>query len=223
MNNRLSASSGSPVDLPLEHFLVSLSAIFFVVDPIGVVPIFLAMTAKDGPEKLRGMALRASLVAWGLLTFFALFGGLVFKVFGVSLAAFRVAGGLLLLLTALDMLRARPSATRVSEGETREGAEKDDIALVPLAVPLLAGPGSIATVMVLMAKGTSPASSLPVLLSIALTCAAAYLVLRGASLVQKVLGQSGVAILERVMGLLLAAIAVQFIADGTRELWPRGP
>src|SRR5690242_20110857 len=102
-------------------FLVSLSGVFFVVDPIGVVPIFLAMTSNDPPDKVRSMALRASIVGGALLMFFALFGGLVFKVFGVTLSAFRVAGGILLLITALDMLRARPSETKTSRGETEEG------------------------------------------------------------------------------------------------------
>ena len=99
----------------LTHFLVSLSAVFFVVDPIGVVPIFLAITAGDSETKMRRTALRACIVAGGLLMFFAVFGGVIFQVFGVSLAAFRVAGGILLLITSLDMLRARPSETRLNQ------------------------------------------------------------------------------------------------------------
>lgn len=195
-------------------FLVALSAVFFVVDPIGLVPIFLAITAGDPPEKQRRMARRATLTGFALLTFFALFGGVVFKVFGISLSAFRVAGGLLLLMTALDMLRAKSPGTKTSPEETEEGMHKEDVALVPLAIPLLAGPGSIATAMVLMAKGKSYVSAIPVLLAIAITFVVTYYILRGASLVQRVLGRSGVAILERVMGLILAAIAVQFMAEG---------
>lgn len=98
----------------LTHFLVALSAVFFVVDPIGIVPIFLAITAGDPPEKLRRTAGRACVTACGLVTFFALFGGMVFKIFGISLSAFRIAGGLLLLITALDMLRAQRSGTKTS-------------------------------------------------------------------------------------------------------------
>lgn len=200
-------------------FLVSLSAVFFVVDVFGVVPLFIAMTAGDSREKIRKMALRACLTGAALLTFFALFGGFVFKVMGVSLSAFRVAGGILLLITALDMLKARQSETRTSAEETREGAAKDDIAIVPLAMPLLAGPGSIATVMVLMSKGDSVFVAVPVVMSIAITFLVSYYVLRAAPLVQKVLRASGVAILQRVMGLVLAAIAVQFMAEGARDLW----
>jgi multiple antibiotic resistance protein len=199
-------------------FLVSLSAVFFVVDPIGVVPLFLAMTAGDSQEKMRRTAMRACLVACGMMLFFALFGGVIFKVFGVSLGAFRVAGGILLLITSLDMLRARPSETRTTPIEEQEGVVKEDVAIVPLAIPLLSGPGAIATAMVLMAKGESLTSAIPVLAAIILTFVASYYILRASGLIQRVLRQSGVAIVERVMGLILAAIAVQFIADGGKEL-----
>ena len=198
--------------------LVALSAIFFVVDPIGVVPIFIAMTHGDPAEKMHDTARRASLVATALLVFFALFGTFLFKVVGVSLSAFRVAGGIVLLITALDMLRARQSETRTSPEEAQEATDKEDVAIVPLAIPLLAGPGAIATVMVLMSRATGPVSVIAVVASIVITMAASYFLLRGASLVQRFLGQSGVAIFQRVMGLLLAAIAVQFIAEGGRSL-----
>jgi len=207
----------------LSRFLLSLSAVFFVVDPLGIVPIFVAMTRNDPPEKVRSMCLRACAVGCALLLFFALFGGFVFKVFGVSLSAFRVAGGLLLLITALDMLRARQSETRTSPEEAQEATGKEDVAIVPLAIPLLAGPGAIATVMVLMSRASGVVSVVAVLVSVLVTLAASYFLLRGASLVQRVLGQSGVAILQRVMGLLLAAIAVQFIAEGGRDLVGLGP
>ncbi|MFP2932319.1 MarC family protein [Pyxidicoccus sp. 3LG] len=202
----------------LSHFLVSLSAIFFVVDPIGVVPLFLAMTAGDSKEKVRRTALRACLVACGMMLFFALFGGVIFKVFSVSLGAFRVAGGILLLITALDMLRARPSETRTTPTEEQEGVVKDDVAIVPLAIPLLSGPGALATAMVLMARGDTLTSAIPVLAGIVLTFVASYFILRASGMIQRVLRQSGLAIVERVMGLILAAIAVQFIADGGKEL-----
>jgi multiple antibiotic resistance protein len=200
-------------------FLVSLSAIFFVVDPIGVVPLFLSMTAGDSQEKMRRTALRACLVACGLMLFFAVFGTVIFKVFSVSLGAFRVAGGILLLMTALDMLRARPSETRTTPTEEQEGVVKEDVAIVPLAIPLLCGPGAIATAMVLMARGgESLVSAVPVIAAIVLTFVSSYFILRASGFVQRVLRQSGVAILERVMGLILAAIAVQFVADGAKEL-----
>ncbi len=201
----------------LSSFVVALPAIFFVVDPFGVVPIFLAITARD-PLKARQMAMRSCLVGCGLLLFFAFFGGLIFKVFAVTLSAFRVAGGILLLITALDMLRGRMSQTKTSPEEELEGAQKEDVAVVPLAMPLLAGPGAIATVMVLMSRGRGLVTAIPVVISIVLTFVASYYILRAAGLVQRVLGQTGVAILQRLMGLILAAIAVQFVAEGGRDL-----
>lgn len=205
-----------------QQFAVALPAVFFVVDVFGVLPLFLGMTAGHPAARSRATALRACVAGAGLLVFFALFGGLLFKVLGITLPAFRVAGGLLLLVTALDMINARPSGTRTSAEEQAEGEAKDDIALVPLAMPLLAGPGAIATVMVLMDKGGSLLLGVAVVLpAIALTFLVAFGVLAAAPLVHRVLRASGVAILERVMGLVLAAIAVQFIFDGAAVLLGR--
>lgn len=203
----------------LNQLALALPAVFFVVDPIGVVPLFIAMTAHDSQDKARSMALKASITGGLLLIVFAVFGAFIFKLFGVTLPAFRVAGGLLLMLTALDMVRARPSATRTSEAETKEGAEKDDIAIVPLAIPLLAGPGSIATVMVLMSSGDGGiGNTVAVVAAVVITFIATWLLLRAAHHVKRVLGQSGISVMQRVFGLILAAIAVQFVVDGGREL-----
>lgn len=204
----------------MQVLLITIPAVLFIVDPIGVVPLFVAMTARDDEVKCRAMARRACLTAFGLLVFFALFGGVVFKLFGVTLAAFRVAGGLLLMLTALDMLRAKPPATRTSPEEHSEGVEQEDIAIVPLAMPLLAGPGAIATVMTLMAEyGQDALGAGAVIGSITFTFVVTYGLLRQARRVKAVLKQTGIAVLERVFGLILAAIAVQFVFDGIKALW----
>jgi multiple antibiotic resistance protein len=202
----------------LEHLLIALPAVFFVVDPPGAVPLFLAMTARDDRAKILSMARRASIAGALLLIFFAFFGALIFKMFGVTLAAFRVAGGILLMLTALDMLRAQPSKTRTSAEERKEGEEKEDIAIVPLAMPLLAGPGSIATVMVLMSDQDTWPRGIAVVIAVVLTFVATYIVLATAQRVTRVLGQTGLAVTHRIFGLLLAALAIQFIADGAKAL-----
>jgi multiple antibiotic resistance protein len=206
----------------LSLSLVSLSAVFFVVDPLSAVPIFLAMTRDDSAEKRRHTALRASVAAALVLSGFALAGAWIFRLLGIGLPAFKVAGGVVLLLLALDMIRTQPSKTRITEGEVSAGADKEDVAIVPLAMPLLAGPGSIATCIVLMARARSGPwwHALPVLGAIGLTCGAAYLVLAGASRTEKVLGATGLAILERAAGLLLVAIAIQFMMDGLAEGLP---
>jgi multiple antibiotic resistance protein len=202
--------------------LVSLSAIFFVADPIAAVPLFLAMTPDDSAAKRRQMALRASIATWAILTAFALAGAFIFRALGITLGAFKVAGGVLLLLMALDMLRTKPSPAKITAGELDAGAHKDDIAIVPLAMPLLAGPGSIATVVVLMGRARSGPwwQVVPVLAAILITAVASYVLLASASRIDRVLGRTGMNVLLRVGGLLLAAIAVQFIMDGVAEGLP---
>lgn len=207
----------------LSLSLVSFSAIFFVVDPLSAVPFFLAMTREHSAEERRETALRAAVAAALVLSTFALAGAWIFKLLGIGLPAFKVAGGVVLLLLALDMIRTQPSKARITEGEVSAGADKEDIAIVPLAMPLLAGPGSIATAVVLMARARGGGPwwhALPVLGAIALTCAAAYLILAGATRTEKVLGPTGLAILERAAGLLLVAIAIQFMMDGLGEGLP---
>jgi multiple antibiotic resistance protein len=202
--------------------LVSLSAMFFVVDPISAVPFFLAMTRGDSPARRRETALRAAVTAGLVLSVAAFVGELIFRLLGISMGAFRVAGGLVLLLLALDMIRTQPSATRITDREVEAGVEKEDIAVVPLAMPLLAGPGSIATAVVLMARthGAPWWHKAPVIGAIVVTAVASYLILAGASRTERVLGRNGLAILERAAGLLLVAVAVQFMLDGLGEALP---
>jgi multiple antibiotic resistance protein len=204
--------------------LVSLSAIFFVVDPLSAVPFFLAMTREHSAEERRVTALRAAVTAGLVLATFALLGHWIFRVLGISLGAFRIAGGIVLLLLALDMIRTQPSRTRITEKEVEAGAVKEDIAIVPLAMPLLAGPGSIATAIVLVARAREGPwwHVLPVLGAIAATAVASYLILAGATRTERVLGRTGLAIVERAAGLLLVGIAVQFMIDGAREALHRG-
>lgn len=204
----------------LSFSVLSFSAIFFVVDPMGVVPVFIAMTRDDPPEKRRSMALRASLTAFFVLATFAVAGTLIFRVFGITLGAFKVAGGVLLLLTSIEMLRAQQQRTRVTPEEEQEGAEKEDVAIFPLAIPLLAGPGSIATVATLMGKAGRVLFAVPVILSIAVTCAASYAMLVAADRVQRLLGVTGLSVMNRVIGLIIGAIAVQFMIDGIRDTFP---
>jgi multiple antibiotic resistance protein len=204
--------------------LVSLSAIFFVVDPLSAVPFFLVMTRDHSAEERRGTALRAAITAGLVLAGFALAGHWIFRLLGISLAAFRIAGGIVLLLLALDMIRTQPSRTRITEKEVEAGAVNEDIAIVPLAMPLLAGPGSIATAVVLVARAREGPwwHVLPVMGAIAATAIASYFILAGATRTERVLGKTGLSIVERAAGLLLVAVAVQFMIDGVREALP-GP
>jgi len=206
----------------LSFGLVAFTAIFVVVDPFTAVPFFLALTAGEGAERKRAIAMRAAAVAGGVLAGFGLVGAILFQLIGVTLAAFKIAGGSLLLVTSADMVRTRPPSTRITEGEMQEGAGKADVAVVPLAMPLLAGPGAIATVVVLVGRARAEHAYLvlPVLLAVAAVALLSYVVLAAAGRVDRVLGKTGLNILERVAGLLLAAIAIQFILDGLGEALP---
>src|SRR5262245_20055924 len=159
----------------LNRWLIPLVSIFFVVDPLAAIPAFLTMTANDPHPLRRSMALRASIASSVILVVFAIAGGLIFQFFGVTLPAFRIAGGIVLGLSALEMLSAdRPS--RETKDEIREGVDKVDISITPLAIPLLAGPGAISTVMVLTHE-TSWMTSAPVFVGIALTGVGTFVLL----------------------------------------------
>lgn len=200
--------------------LMTFSAVFFVVDPPAAVPVFLAMTAGDTPHKRRSMALRAALASTIMLIVFAFTGGLLFKLFGITLGAFKVAGGILLLLMSIDMLRAEPTRARTSPEETQEGIEKDDVALIPMAMPMLAGPGSLSTVMVLMGQTEGDwVKRACVVGAVLLTGLLSWLFLRGASFALRVMGRTGLNVLSRVMGLILSAIAIQFILNGLHDAY----
>lgn len=195
--------------------LMAFPAVFFVVDPLGAIPMYLSMTKSDSPDKRRSIALRASIASTLFLILFALAGGLIFRLFGITLAAFKIAGGTLLLLMSIDMIRAQPTRARTSPEEEREGVEKDDVALIPLAIPMLAGPGSISTVMVLMGQtGGGVLKMAAVVGAIVFTGVLGYLSLRGAEIALRLLRQTGINVIARVMGLILSAIAIQFILNG---------
>jgi multiple antibiotic resistance protein len=206
-------------DEDLKFAVVALSAVFFVIDPLATVPVFLSITGEHTIEQRRKIALRAAFATWVILSFFAVAGGLVFKAFGISLGAFKVAGGIMLLLMSIDMMRAQPSPTRSTKEEREESRTRDDIAIFPMAIPMLAGPGAIATVMVLMSRAAwHPARVPAVFIAITLTCLVAWLLMRSASNAERFLPKTLLRAFERVMGLLLAAVAVEFIAGGVRDL-----
>ncbi len=209
-------------DEDLKFAVVALSAVFFVIDPLANVPIFLSITSSCSVEQRRRIAARAAFATWVVLSIFAIAGGLIFKAFGISLGAFKIAGGLMLLLMSIDMMRAQPSPTRTTveeQVESREREGENDIAIFPMAIPMLAGPGAIATVMVLMSRAAwSPVRTPAVFVAVTITCLVAWLLMRTASNAERFLPKTLLRAFERVMGLLLAAVAVEFIAGGVRDL-----
>jgi multiple antibiotic resistance protein len=200
----------------LEYCLLALSSLFVVVDPVTLIPVFLAMTPRDSPADRTRMARTASIVAAGILLGFALFGVWVFRLLGISVTAFQLAGSVLLLLIALEMLRGKPSTVRQSEEETDEGVEKKDIAVTPLGIPLLAGPGAITTVLMLHDQATDIPRYIALSGSIVVVCAASYVCLRLAANGMHWIRPIAMKIATRLMGLLLAAIAMQFLIDAVK-------
>ncbi len=198
--------------------LLAFSSIFFLVDPFAALPTFLAVTDGADAAKRRRMAGKASLTALVFLSAFAVAGEYIFKLFGITLPAFEIAGGIILLLIGLDMLEAKRSATQQSSGDTVAAASKEDAGIVPLGIPMLAGPGSITSVMVLVGQAHTKLQMAAILGSIAVTAAICYLVLGNSDRVARALGDTGIRILVRIMGLLLVALAVQYFVNGMADL-----
>ncbi len=198
--------------------LLAFSSIFFLVDPFAAIGTFIAITAGADEKRRRRMAFKAALTCFIVLTAFALAGQFIFSLFGIKLPAFEIAGGLILLLIGIDMLEAKRSPTQESTDETMEAAAKEDAGIVPMGIPMLAGPGAISSVMVLVGQSPNRWQLFAIFASIAITAAASYGVLSGADRLRRVLGETGIRILVRIMGLLLVALAMQFFVNGLTDL-----
>src|ERR1700678_4854195 len=198
----------------VQFSVLALSSIFFLVDPFAALPAFLAVTAGADAPRRRRMAGKASITALVVLSAFAVAGQYIFKMFGITLPAFEIAGGVILLLIGLDMLEAKRSPTQESSVEAAEAALKEDAGIVPLGIPMLAGPGSITSVMVLVGQAQGEWTKMAAILaSIFITAAICYLVLGHSDRVARALGETGVRILVRIMGLLLGAWEVQYFVS----------
>jgi multiple antibiotic resistance protein len=206
--------------LPWTEYAKFFIALLVIVDPIGVAPAFLGMTAGQSPVQRHRTARTAAVVVVLVLIGAAVAGEWILWVFGISIPSFRVGAGVLLLLMAIDMLYVRVSASRQTHEEAQEAEDRDQVAIVPLAIPLTAGPGAIGTVILYRHQSSDWSHVLLVCLLIAAVGACIWLALRLAVLLSSALGKTGVNIATRIMGLLLAAIAVEFIVDGLSHLFP---
>ncbi|HYM83418.1 MAG TPA: MarC family protein [Candidatus Dormibacteraeota bacterium] len=191
--------------------------LFVVIDPIGLVPMFVALAGTRSPEAQELIARRAVLIAGVVLLGFGVVGGPLLAYLGISVEALRIAGGILLFMIALDMVFARfRRETRAEEAEARS---REDISVFPLAIPLIAGPGALATMLILASEaGGDAVSYLGVLVSAVLVLIAAYVFLRLSGRITRLLRQTGVNVVTRVLGLVLAALAVQYVVDGLAGL-----
>jgi MarC family membrane protein len=203
-----------------EYVLLAASSLFVIVDPLATVPAFLAMTPHDTPQQRIRMARVACCVMAGVLIVFAAAGQLIFKFLGITMPAFQLAASVVLLLVALDMLRAQRSRVNETSEETAAGVEKTDIAVAPLAIPMLAGPGAISTAILLQNQAVGAVQLGALYLSILAVSLASYLIFRVSATGARWLSPIAMNITVRIMGLLLAAVAIQFMLNAFKDLRP---
>lgn len=205
----------------LTFGLASFGAIFSIVDPFAALPVFLALTGSESEQNRKRIAARAALTCLLVLSTFAIIGPALFQFFGITIPAFRIAGGLLLFGISMEMMHAKVSETKTTEQETEDAAGKEDVGLIPVGIPLLSGPGAIASVM--MHSGSTRRTSDHIALLIAIVCVAiaSWVLLRFASRIAKILGKTGMNLIARIMGLILAAVAIQFVLDGLQGAFPK--
>ncbi len=200
----------------LDFALLTFTSLFTVINPISIIPAYLALTEDNTMEESRMIALRATLVAFTVLLLFAIGGNLIFAFFNISLPALKIVGGIIFFMVGYDMLQARISKTKVSPNEKVK--DEGDIALTPLGIPLISGPGSITAVVVFMKESTIMEKRLLLLFSILLVMTITYLILFGARQILRFIGTNGNKLLLRIMGLIVMVIAVEFFFSGLRPL-----
>jgi multiple antibiotic resistance protein len=200
-----------------KTFLYVFAALFAVMNPIGAVPVYLSIVQQCKSYEGRiSLAKRTSVAVFMTLMTFALVGEWIFKFFGATIDAFAIAGGILLFRMALEMLSGSLSTIKITREEEEEAVSLSEIAIIPLAIPLISGPGSITTVMIYMAKNTSYLGKVAVLLAIVVASLSVYIVLMSAEKVQRKLGKVGIRLITRMMGLILASMAVQLVINGIK-------
>jgi multiple antibiotic resistance protein len=204
----------------LEAFFQAWVSVFAVVDPIAGAALFAAMTADNTREEKERMAARAALATAIVLTAFLFFGAGLFALFSVTMTAFRIAGGLVIAILALDLLKATHTGVRSTAEEETEGIAKEDVSITPIAVPMLAGPGAISMVMILSARYSGLEGYLLLMGVIVLVSLSVWLLLRQAARVVGLLGRTGINVIGRLLGILVLAVAMQFMVDALLELAP---
>src|SRR5579884_3901226 len=201
-----------------QFALLAMTSVFSLVDPFAAIPMFLSLTHDVSETERRHVSRRASITCALTLCTFGLAGSFIFKAFGITLPAFKIAGGIILVRVGLEMLQARQTTTKLTPEEAQEPPEKEDSSIIPLGIPMLAGPGAISTVMVLVGAAHSWWQQVIIYAAILLTAILSYLILASADRVRHYLRDIGIRILTRLMGLLLVALAVQFVVNGLIDL-----
>jgi multiple antibiotic resistance protein len=205
----------------LELFGSALVTFLLIIDPPGCAPIFAGLTRGTPEAHRRAMAVRSGLIALAILMFFALLGRPMLQALGISLASFRIAGGVMLFMIALDMVFERRTARREERAQSIEGTpEAEDISVFPMAMPMIAGPGSIASVMLWVSRADGPTEVAVVLAAMTVVILITILALLASGPLMRMIGERVEATITRILGVILAALAAQFIIDGLRESFP---
>jgi len=204
----------------IHYGLIAFSSLFAIVDPLGNTPVFMTLTAEDPLERKINIARRASLTSFLVMMLFAIAGKLIFQLFDITIGAFQIAGGIILFRISMNMLAARRSRETQTDEEIEEAVDKEDVAIIPLAIPMMSGPGAITTVIMFMGRARSIWHVLILFGCIAAICLISYLILRISSRVVNFMGRTGLNVLTRIMGLLLAVISVQFVINGIASTLP---
>ena len=205
----------------IEMFGSALVTFLVIIDPPGCAPIFASLTRGTTAQHRRAMALRSSMIAWAILMFFALLGKPMLQALGISLASFRIAGGIMLFFIALDMVFERRTERREKRAEEIEGTpEGEDVSVFPMAIPMIAGPGSIASAMLWVSRAEGSVEVLLVLAAITVVILLTFVALLAAGPLMRIVGERVEAMITRILGVILAALATQFIVDGLKQSFP---
>jgi len=196
------------------------AAMMAIVNPVGALPILINLTASDTEKQRKEISFRAGVSCFLILVLTLLTGEAILRFFGISIASFRVGGGILILLMAISMLHAKPSRVKHTDEELQDSEDKEDVAVVPLATPLLAGPGAISTIILHTQKYASTVHLLILGGEILLIALITWVILRTGPAIAAKLGKTGINIVTRLMGLIMAAVGVEFIANGLKQLFP---
>lgn len=205
----------------IDYFLLCLTTLFTLINPLGITPIFLVLTERFTRSERIRIARRGVTTAGVTLLVFALLGSLIFKVYGITVEAFQIMGGIIFFRSGLRMLEAKVGRTRTTPAEQEESLDQDDIAVSPIGIPIITGPGAITAAMLLSSKAQSPVHYGELVLAILVVLYAVYLIFRGSDQLSKRLGATGMRVFQRIMGLILMVIAVQFVIRGVETVLSR--
>ncbi|MDB4126231.1 MarC family protein [Candidatus Marinimicrobia bacterium] len=199
-----------------EFFMLCFSSLFALINPIGLVPIFLSITENYNRKERDIIAIKAVIFSFFILILFSFIGEFIFSFYNITVDGFRIAGGILLFKISLDMLESKRSRTRTTPVEQKEAEQKDEIAYSPLGIPLIAGPGAIASIMILSSETNSYIDSITLLISLSLVLFMTFFIFKISKMLSKNFGKSGLRIMQRIMGLILMTISIEFILKGIK-------